>query len=219
MSITPALIERAIRFLTEHGIELLELEGLPPPTIATVREIDIKINANKIETEYSRANYTVDINNFGGLGAVLQRVANNTLSLPDNPRPKAPYKSQLSLQNKTYCYVILKLTGKNWQFSRDRDPFSIGLSSTDPEVYFEPRKVDAQGGIVPRGEVRDECRIAYFIADGATAYDDATAYEDPFNLHLDLIDEDSHGQPSPVPIIIDPDVRFPGGSGELSIEP
>ena len=215
MTITPALIARAIRFLTDHGIELLERDAsLPPPAFATVREVDIKINANKIEVKYSKANYNVDIQNFGGLQPLLARIASDSLAMPDSPAPRPPYKSQLSLMNKTYCYVILKITGKNWQFSRDRDPFSIGLVSTQPEVYFEPRKVDDQGNIVPRGTVQDDCRIAYFIADGATAFDDSEIYEDPFNLHLDLLDEDSNGDPSPVPIIIDPDVRFPGGSGE-----
>lgn len=202
--------------LTDPGVKLGERpDDMPAPTIATIREVDIDIRNNKIDAKYSKANYEVDLSDVGGLSDLLVRLSRGQVHLNDDATPKRPYKSQLSLQNEKYCYVILILSGKNWQFSHDKHPFSIGLESTDPPAYYEPRKVDGNGVVLDRDGVKDGCRIAYFIADGPAANSGTPGvYEDPFNLHLELIDRDSEGRPSRVPIIIDPDVRYPGGSGE-----
>ena len=215
MNITPEIVDLIRTYVTDPGLTIQERTNEPEPAIATVREVDVFAHGNRIDAKYSSANYEVNLANYGGLSEVLRRLARNQLPVNDDPAPKGKYKSQLSLQNRKYCYVILKLTSKNWQFSRDKDPFSIGPGSVYfPPLYFEPRKVRDDGSVVTRGDIADDCKIAYFIADGATANDLADSYEDPFNLHLEVVDRDWENNRSPVPIIIDPDVRYPGGSGE-----
>lgn len=216
-TLTPEFVVRIAKSLAEGGgLSLLELSStMPEPVSATVREIDIHFDplTNRFITKFTKANYHVNVTSYGGIAGVVSRLAHNNLPMTDDAAPKPPFTNQLSLQNKIYCYVVFKLTGKNWQFSYNEDPFSVALQSTVPEIYFSPRKVDQQGNILARGTDQDNCKIAYFIADGAVAYDVDPQYVDPFNLHLDVMDTDSAGQPSRIPIIIDPDVRYPGGSG------
>lgn len=214
--LTPAMLERIKMSLQiGGGLTLLELPaGMPEPEVATVREIDIRLDGGQFVAEFTAANYDVNVLAYGGIAGVVSRVASGNLPMLDEPHPKEPYKTNLSLQNRTYCYVILKLSARNWQFSRNEDPVTLGYEATKPqEVYFSPRKVDEQGNILGRGAVQDDCKVAYFIADGAVAHGLEPDRVDPFNLHLDIMVKDSDDNPSPIPIIIDPDVRYPGGSG------
>lgn len=207
-------IDRLALAATGPIITMLELPpNMSAPTIATIRELDLVADANMIEAKFSAANYEVDVASYGGIGEVVRRLHNNRIPLNQPGTVKRPYDSKLSLQNKKYCYVIFKLKAKNWQFAHDSDPFTLGFQSIDPEVYYAPRKANERGEIQDRGKEVMGSRIALFIADGARAYEDVDSYIDPFNYHLELIDTNSNGQPSLVPIVIDPDVRYPGGSG------
>jgi len=215
IEITPEVIEGIKTYFADPGLNMEELENGSLPTIATVRELEVDGGPNRIEARYSGANYEVNLTNFGGLEQVLLRLHNGSLSMAQNGVPTGEHKTPLSLKNREYCYVIFKLKSKNWQFSGDKPPFSIGIDWWKKGWYFNARKV--YNGI-DQGHLaqKNGCMIAYFIADGAAALDDAPngKYSHGFNFHLDLIYEDSDHQPSYMPIIIDPDIRYPGGSGE-----
>lgn len=203
-----------INILTHPSFSISDTLAGPPPTIATIRHVDIIFAGGKMEAKFTEANYEVDLNDAGGLDEVLRRVAAGTLSMPDNPSPKPPFSTQLSLNNEQYCYIILKLSGKNWQFSHKGAPFSIGIDGLKADVYRRARRVDAQGAVVDPSATKTGCKVAYLIADGVTASGGTPRdYIHPFNLHVDLIDQNSTSAPSYIPIIIDPDIRWPGGSG------
>lgn len=211
--ITPEF-QSFLDLLTDPTLSIPDTLSKPAPAIATIREVDITVAAGKIDAKFVKANYEVDLGDAGGLGEVLRKVANGSISMPDSAAPKPPYETPLSLNNEKYCYVILKLSGKNWQFSREGAPFSVGIDGWIADVYRRARRVDAQGTVVDPTAIQDGCKVAYLIADGQTASGGTPRdYRHPFNLHVDLIYQDSATNPSHMPIIIDPDIRWPGGSG------
>jgi len=185
--------------------------------LATVREIDARIVDGEISFFYTAANYEVDVRQFaGGLDELLLEVLSGSLPMPDiqNLKPRPPI-SPLALQSKKLAYVILKLAAsKNWQFSHDHPPFSIGLEDDGGKFNFEARRVDPLGKaerIQNKLPAKDGCMVAYFISDGASARTAKDPYAHSLNVHVDLMF--GAMQKARLPLIIDPDVRYPGGSG------
>jgi hypothetical protein len=113
--------------------------------------------------------------------------------------------------------VIIRLAqGKIWQFCSDQPPFTLGTKAFKADVYREARRFD--NGVPERiyqqpansGEfkpVADGSRVAYFIADNRAS---GNFVNHGFNIHVELTFRGSHVR---LPIVIDPDIRWPGGSG------
>ncbi|MFN3945956.1 MAG: nucleotide synthetase, partial [Allosphingosinicella sp.] len=134
-------------------------------------------------------------------------------------------RSHLSVDNKENIYIVFRLDPKwNWRFSRDVPAFSLfedKCRPNDEEYYGSPVALTKSGEIFtppsgdkPLGE--DEVsRIAYFTALGKKAYHDpARKGPDRFNIHVNLVeDPGDDGLDKYIPLIIDPDVGHPGGSG------
>jgi len=206
------------------AVEFREYETASParPTIATVREIDFDLDDSKGELSffYSKADFRTPVANAAELQSLLTRIRDNTFLWDDDHQkePKIPYASRLSLRNHEWCYVIFRLArSKKWQFCRDQPPFTLGTKAFKTDLYREARRFEADGTISkvfqdpPQSGTfkpqEEGSRVAYFIADNTTSGD----FEDHgFNIHVDLLYQGSHVR---LPIVIDPDIRWPGGSG------
>lgn len=209
-----------LRVLTLPLYEMSEMTHLSP-TRATVREIDVDVSNNEISIFFSRASFNVDINSYpNGLMGLLRDIRDDTFTYVDDPYPTNhdpldPPSTQLSLQNEHVAYVIYKLSSKNWQFAHDYPPFTIGEDARDADIYFKARRFDPagtshrvdMGARVPKVE---NCSVAYFMADGEKAKGFTGLYVHALNIHVEII---SGARRARTPIIIDPDVRYPGGSG------
>jgi len=142
------------------------------------------------------------------------------------PDPTKPYGSPLSLKVPDLSYVIYKLSKRSWQFACRGYPLTVGTSSYSRYFCFEAsRCAPYHTGAIGEGydgrdqgsafEVpvmpRNECKVAFFVVNGtlARANEADGEYEHAFNLHVDLLFADDHH----LPIMIDPDVRYPGGAG------
>jgi hypothetical protein len=221
IELTPEL-EIFLRMLTEPALPVPDYTTSPRPKYATVRELDIRPSGNRIDILYSRANHIIDLDDIS-IEDLLKMVASPGYNrYPDEPKPppnnqNKKYDTPLSLANREWCYVIFKLTAKNWQFAAKRPPVAISVDALKAKVYFEARRVDPNGVADPAtigGTTKNGCTVAYVIADGRKATsDNPQGYSHPFNLHVDIVTEDWQGNPSYIPITIDPDIRFPGGSG------
>lgn len=135
-----------------------------------------------------------------------------------------PFSCDLSLDINDLCYVVIMLPReKNWQFARIDSPITVPIQPiTHPAatpVAWEARLVNDDGitetpGVPAQGGnpavVKQGFRTAYFIVDGryVAAPSMGTRKEMPFNLHIEVLS--SNG--TYIPIIIDPDVGYPGGS-------
>jgi hypothetical protein len=192
------------------------------PTVATVREVDVEASGKWVSFFFSRANHFINLATYtGGFDQLLKDVQRPDFDFPDDAsnRPDPPL-TPLSLNNQGLTYVIYKLSDKNWQFCRNHPPFSIGPKLTGKKIYCEARRLTPWGTkerVIqnPTTEewspVTDDCAVAYFIADGRKALGTTGVYTHAINIHVDLV---FPGQvPAYTPLIIDPDVRHPGGSG------
>lgn len=192
------------------------------PTIATVREIDVEATHNWVSFFFSRGTYFVDLTTYpGGFDGLLRDVQSGAFRYEDDMsnRPDPP-ATPLSLNNQTLTYVVYKLADKNWQFCRNHPPFSMGPKLENSKLYCEARRV-TRFGVKERvvqnpvtkewSPVTDDCTVAYFIADGFAALGTTGIYTHAINIHVDFVFRAA--ETSYTPIIIDPDVRHPGGSG------
>lgn len=217
MTITPAIEEILREILNDPGVRIFDAPtNYAFPEIATVRQIDIEGSPARLDAKFTGANYEVALDDAGGLNAVLRRLATNQptpFPWPDQHEPKPDFTTPLSLQNRKHAFVIVRLTGKNWQFSYDKAPFSLSLDAAKTGAYLHARKVDSQGGIVDPNTPTANCKIAFFVAEGHRVWNGTDPFIHGFNLHLDLRYKDSKNRDSYMPVIVDPDVRYPGGSG------
>lgn len=74
-----------------------------------------------------------------------------------------------------------------------------------PTTDVKSNGINAAG--TPHPKTIDGCKTAYFVIRGRPS---GTSL--PFNIHLDIVGENDEGVQYYIPIIIDPDVRHPGGS-------
>lgn len=136
----------------------------------------------------------------------------------------------LSLTNKSNSFIAFLLSPsiENWQYIKEmrtasRDGYEdevikMGLDSPR-EYYGNLKKMDEDGNFFPRDDSTDGKIVAgYFIAAGELRLKDLAGnsgkplqqeYQDRFNLYIKIVDDD--GQE--IPIVVDPDVRWPGGNG------
>jgi len=188
--------------------------GLHPDRVI-VREIDFRVPGRRLEFYFSRGR-TVDLAATGQtLQSVVDSVCDGTFQFPAQPpRLNRPYRSPLSLENDQLSYVVYLLnSGKDWQFARRGWPISIAVART--KNYYAAHRADASGHAGADdgsnfSRERDGCHVAFFIADGRLASSDEK-YGDFINIHVDLVYRDTD-ETRFMPLIIDPDVRYPGGS-------
>ncbi len=151
------------------------------------------------------------------LESILSELRNGSFSVVDTVdefnRPL-----DLNLSEPT-CFVLALVptpyTTPNWQFSTDTAAITLGdfqQGSTNAALrknYFNLRHVLNDNVGQPAHFLHpDKCRIAYFYAKKTLA-----DFYHPININVEMYyQNDSHGK-NTIPIVIDPDVRYPGGSG------
>ncbi|GAA4641654.1 hypothetical protein GCM10023115_01190 [Pontixanthobacter gangjinensis] len=123
----------------------------------------------------------------------------------------------MSFNGKGDCFIVYRLTNTNAFFTQET--FAIkkeeGLSSN---ILPWMRRVDDCGLPLPYDKDYDSSNPVRNkrtkMAVLAYRKPNASAHLARFNLYLDIV-EDTNDPVSPyVPIIVDPDVRFPGGNGD-----
>lgn len=189
----------------------------PRPQYLIVREIDFELRGQEDLVLFFSRGANIDLTNSQDqFEEIVDKVCNLTFAFPaTRPRLTQPYKSTLSLSNNRLSYVIYVLTKKNWQFARRGWPITVMLTPTGR--YYGARRADASGYVgADSGQdidgnftwIRDDCHVAFFIADGRSPAPDG----DNINLHVDLTFRDLDQNEYYMPLIIDPDIRWPGGS-------
>ncbi len=111
-------------------------------------------------------------------------------------------------EGKGPAFLMFRLDPRlNWRFSRDEPAVTLKDSAHD-QFYGDLTYIDAEGGY--HGEPVDECRLIFFKADPPLGN-----YRHGLNFNVELIQKPHVGDDEPrvLPITIDPDIRFPGGSG------
>lgn len=181
------------------------------PSEVIVLEIDFDIVGGNLRFFFSRAWGPTPIDASNTIEKQMAELAKGKFPNHINKmETKSPISSKLSFRNKAYRYIAYVLSPKNWQFSRSYVPMTIQSSLLNYGVYFEARRVTPAGIVQEIGDgTQDLARVAYFVADGEKILNNPgiPGYPHGINFNVELFDTDG----TVLPLIIDPDIRYPGG--------
>ncbi len=170
-----------------------------------IREIEASITGNKFRLGYKNPQKPIDL----PMDAAIQHVVKGRY---------APTEAQcdvevepLSLNCAAPSNIIFLLSAKdNFQFATDADPIQF-KEGADPSRYANFCRVAPDGTAYPFDKPygsAEPCKMVTFEAVAPAAN-----YVDRFNFVVDVIHENKPGKKSPLRLLIDPDIRNPGGSG------
>ncbi len=177
-----------------------------------IYELDVFADAGSIRIGYSGAcsSTVADEQSFRDIlkGVVKGSYPANWTTPPNPRRPLTD--SDLSIYTNEICYIAFVLNHKkkkHWRYTLVGDPIKKWRES--PNNYSNLKRMDRNGNVLPGHRPQSKCIAAYFVADGASSSNGVSSYEHYFNLHVDILHKNNGTY---VPIVIDPDVRYPGGN-------
>jgi hypothetical protein len=108
-------------------------------------------------------------------------------------------------------FVFYLSDQRDWRFTRGAKAITLGKFDSEGERdnYYGLRHVLNDSIGTPDSPPDGNCKIVYF-----TAKKTSERFAHPFNINVELVFKNDIEGPNTLPIVIDPDVRFPGGSGE-----
>lgn len=184
----------------------------PQPTKAYMLEIGIDRTGKKVLFGYKQYWVSPTFNQGTAHGEFLAW-ANGLIAKPIkgermvvHSKPGQRKQTKMSFRCNELVYLLFKLDDSiDWRFSVDGPAISADGTSGGNAVFFAPKGA---------GELMDRKRYAYAIADcpKGTSGGSGGDIEAYFNLHVDFL-EGGEGD-AYIPVVIDPDVRHPGGNGE-----
>lgn len=145
---------------------------------------------------------------------ITQLLAGQSPNLGDVAEYRRPLDLNLTEQT---CFVLflkpLREVGRDWRFSTDAKAITLGdfkTNATEKACYFDLHHVAADGSLSEAQHPPEkQCRIVYFFA----RLPPRTKFNHPININIEMYFDDDEDGKNTIPILIDPDVRYPGGSG------
>lgn len=144
----------------------------------------------------------------------IEQVALSMLQNPDPLHNINARRHRLTIHNQyDKRYILIRLGDKhsNLQFAATIHPVQADNQSPYKALFSDLVVLDRQGNPVAAGQ--EGGVLAYFLFDGSQIPNTTPEYIAQFNLYLELIDRDNKGAiERRIPIIIDPDTRYPRGT-------
>lgn len=137
------------------------------------------------------------------INAAIQEVRTHAPPVPLVREAETPY----DLKVEKRCYIILRLMDRNWYF---RSTDAITTKSKHDDIYGGLIYVLANN-ILYAGErgASERSKIVCFAAiEPPSGFTGTLPYSHGINFHIEL--DQSNGRT--LPLIIDPDVKYPGGN-------
>ncbi|HEY0412731.1 MAG TPA: nucleotide synthetase [Allosphingosinicella sp.] len=185
-----------------------EWRGAPPERLV-VREISFLMDSDGLQFLYKDSAAAEPLP-ADGIGEVAASAAAAPLppliGLSGAGLATAETPLDLSLTGAP-AFLVFKLdTRLNWRFSRT-EPAITHKQAAHAAFYGGLMHVDRLGNV--SAAPVDDCRVAFLVARPP-----AGPYRHGFNFNVELIQKPHVGDSEPrvLPIMIDPDIRFPGGS-------
>lgn len=198
-----------------------EVNGSPIRDVITWR-INFEKTGNVISIKYTQA-AKYQLKNNETIVTYLKTAAKNqfptgmqwfTPKWEDRPENQ-PRETPLSLRHDGQAYMVFILEEMNWHFTADHDPFEVHKGKeafyTNPRCAWK-KGSDSDVGRQPPANV--DCRVASFLSnakdDRAQNGDDLGRFVSPFNFYVS-VKAAGGTRPRYLPLVIDPDVGYPGG--------
>ena len=193
--------------------------GLDIPDRIVVLEIDIKKRLfNKdLWIDYSRGSTNLgvkDIENLfknvaAGNRKLLRKIKNDSFS-----------EKRLAADGECLtCFVIRLSDSINWQFMQVGDPMMGYQKNVLNEFAYNPNRIDNCGCIITGESQIENCRTAFFVVDGTKCRNYIVSnnieknghYMLPFTINVEIF-YSNNKEVHYLPIIIDPEIQWPGGT-------
>jgi hypothetical protein len=186
------------------------------PARYVVREISFLMDSDGLQFLYKDSTTGREIPEPDGIESVVPQLTATTfpasLGLTGAGLTTAETPLDLALEGgggngKGPAFLVFKLDPRlNWRFSRTEPAVTLKDAGHD-QFYGGLTYVDADGR--NHESPLEECRLVFFKADPP-----AGSYRHGLNFNVELIQKAHLGDDEPrvLPITIDPDIRFPGGS-------
>lgn len=201
--------------------------GEPEPPIALIFEMDLETQQKEISLKYSKVAKIKGLSDRTSFENEMSKIINGSTKLdwqkperkpdPDagqgNNRTKDTHLS-LNAEAPLLLYLVFKLSDNwQWQFSSDFYPFMISSDDAGKHIFVDAKRFDSGGNIAAfPGKIVEGSRYAFFIWNG-TNLPSSPDFQHRFNIHLEFLEMAGTSVHSKIPIIVDPDVRHPGGTG------
>jgi hypothetical protein len=185
-------------------IEIPEVTVPPVPNRIVVRELTVDESSPIGPIMFKQP----DKSHPCGDPADITQMINRLLAGPYNHNPDAQrYVKPLDLNlGVSTCFIIRLDPSFNWRFSSKLRGVMLGPVKVGDENYYSNlRHVLDDGTESPNPFASQSCRMIYFIGEAIPA-----GLPHPFNLNIEFV----YGIDNTVPIVIDPDIRHPGGSAD-----
>lgn len=179
--------------------------------------VDVDTGGGAITFEFSAALRVSDVRDRAHFEEEIAKAIRDVAKLP-KPTPRKPEEDpNLSIHSDVNCYLALALDPRktNWHFARPisgitRITSAMREFEDSSPNYYKLGRMTKDGQALAWDDDTEDCIVAYIEADCATAsLDKGGSFVDRFNLYVDIGDQNG----TVTPIVIDPDVRYPGGHG------
>lgn len=196
----------------EHAPIQDELEGVVPKRYV-IREISFLMDSDGLQFLYKDSTEGKGIHDRSEIHRVVPTLTATdfaaSLGLTGAGLSTAETPLDLGLDgSKGPAFLVFKLDPRlNWRFSQHEA--AVTLKDDAHDIYYGGLVyVDDKGKYHP--EPIPDCRLVFFAANPPQG-----SYKHGFNFNVELIQKPHVGEVEPrvLPITIDPDIRFPGGSG------
>ena len=189
----------------------------PLPDRYVIRDIDYEVDAGSLQFFFRNPGLALPLP-AGGIDEVIsllmrpqfQPSVENFLSLIASSGPQTPL--DIELKNKS-AYIIFRLpSAGNMYFA----PRVAALSHKAAGDFGYTARLMHVGPFGPESDPVDGCKLIYFMARPRLAGDPPAT--DPYchslNIKTRLLQKPHFGTPLPrvLDIVLDPDIRYPGGS-------
>ena len=152
------------------------------------------------------------------LGAVVDREepdSGNDLDDWHGPKGDDSGETPLSIDCDDYSYMAFVVRGKKWRFSRSHKPFTVKRGWDQKYrmarcAWRDPANGELRIEEEPGDGADDpDCTVAFFVADVRNQGQNRRV---AFNIFVDLAMTRGSRRKRHIPIVVDPDVGYPGGN-------
>ena len=191
----------------------------PLPNRVVILMIDLKMKDKDVILEFSRGSLHKDICDDDMKKLFSRAVAGDKKLFPKIKNDAESGKRLAADGECLTCFVIRLSDNIHWQFMRKNDPmmgyedFYLNMFATNPN------RIDENGCAVNAQTELDGCKTAYFVVDGTACREQVISakqnktgsYSLPYNINVEFF-YTIKGKRYFLPIIIDPEVIWPGGT-------
>ena len=201
------------------NIDAVPLDTFDASSFKTIYMIDVVMNGGLPFSLSMGSSLVADkITGSETLADAVQRVVMGTGGKKEkfgilNPNLKSPKKpNKMSFRANKECHIIYRLPfGSGLRYAIDHPPI-LRDPSIAKGILGNTKFVDASGTILPDGAQPNDCRHILISFNGKAATPPAgDDFIGMFNLYVDVLDDPADCNSGHIPMVLDPDVRWPGG--------